>query len=304
MTDSEYKKLNDLNFSLRQINQIDILMQYGFLLDDILKYIDYKINTNYLRVVSSGMKNKGLNDSDKTCILKCLSANVNPDFFFIEGFDANKKDTMILIINDILKYGAFHKYNRYDFLDLVKNAKSADGYFYVAYQCSIIDRLNPFDIIREDFNERELRYSTKLCTYGYFELVDNIKKMNRLYETKMDNIFKLRELKINVVDAINSYNDENLDDMIYYKYKKIDVNPYLLNKPYANNVNLCVKLMGAGLSDNDIEKCLENTKYIKSKYRTCDDLLWDKFIKKVLSGEDMSKIKDIYHLDENNNLER
>lgn len=77
-----------------------------------------------------------------------------------------------------------------------------------------------------------------------------------------------------------------------------------MNKPYANNVNLCVKLIGMGLSDKDIIKCLENTKYTKYKYRTCDDFLWDKFIEKVLSGEDMSKFKDIYHLKENNDLER
>ena len=92
--------------------------------------------------------------------------------------------------------------------------------------------------------------------------------------------------------------------VIQYKYKKIDVNPYLLNKPYVNNVNLCVKLMGMGLSDKNIEKCLGNTKYTKYKYRICDDILWNSFVEKVLNDEDLSKIKDIYHLEENVTNER
>lgn len=302
MKDGTYSRLLELGFDMQQINQIEKVasnfedLEEG--IDYVLRFVTPSNDINCLREVGSVFKKYDgiLEDREITLIMNLLKTNTSPHFFvdnFIgtNNYSRDKSEALALILDDFVRHGdikkhSFGSYSLIETMDAIKECKARDGLAEVIRKTNDLKRFSPLDVIRKEFNDKQIACALKYCTYGYKDLVDDILKLNRLYDI-MGMIFEIKNSELPFVDLVNNYDDSQIAHVIGHIKTGINVLPHLLNKPYKDNIDLCALLLDQfTLTDEEIAICLEKLPY---QYHEYEKDTWEVLIRGTVIGIDFTE---------------
>lgn len=296
MTSEQYENLLNEKFTTQQINQISMMEQHGFDLDVILEFVDSNTNIELMRHFNEIYKKlSSIDDVDTEWMFNMLKQNIDPYLLFDDEYDYSFKSCLKDIISDMAKRDFVDREIYEKLIDNVKIYKNEEDFiFLINVISSILRRIDDADInliFRSNFTPQQVEYADYLDRNDYKQLIPEIHKIkspsNFCYnKSQIDSIIKHN---MPFADICNSYEQDSIDFMIRgYERYKINVNDYLLNKPYSNNVLLCLELLRIDkiepLNEGVLEKCLN----LKWEYNWQDKPIWNSIIELENAGFDLN----------------
>lgn len=280
MTNEEYMQLQEDGFSSQQISQISILEKHYFEVSTILEYITPKTDVNYIRNLNEIFKkfDDDLSEYNTQILMQMISVNIDPMLFLDKEYNDEKDYALGLIMKHMIRHNDKYTFNYTGLISKIKEMDTEES-VYRAVEAILKEfpNIEPTEVIKDGFTERDVEYAVFLAKHGCKELIDEIPKLNEYYWDSGKYIPKILEYNFPFVDMINSYTHDSLVQVIdVYEKENLNLNEYLLNKPYSNNVLLCRHLLSTNppLKDETIETCLSlNWKYDINDYGTWNTII-------------------------------
>ena len=303
MTVQEYEELQENGFSVQQINQISILETNYFELEAILKYVTQETDAENIRKLNEIFKKFGCDiiEYDVEFMMMMLKYNLNPKLYYDEIYDDYVKEALQ---NTILKMRNADELLKEKCTQLIGKIKELvceneeENELLSHITNNILPEIATIDlnkIFLPTFNVEQVRYAASLYRHHFEHLIPEIAKINNPdnFMYNGDALKKIVKHGMDFASICNSYDTNNTNYMLRaYEDYGIDVNPFLLNKPYSNNVLLCQKLLNMdreGLLGSDtIEKCLE----LGWEYDSKEEGAWTKIAVLESTGFDLKKYFD------------
>lgn len=301
MTVQEYEELQENGYSIQQINQISILETNYFELEAILKYVNQETDAENIRKLNEIFKTFGsdIRENDVEFMMTMLKYNLNPALYYDKEYEDYAKETLQDII--LRMRGADYELKE-ACIRLIEKVKSVfndeRNELINDTVTGILPELLKIDldkIFLPGFDQEQIKYAASLYRYNFKHLIPEISKIKdfRNFMYNGDAMRKIVKYDLDFASICNSYNPINTNHMLKaYEEDDIDVNPFLLNKPYSNNVLLCIKLLHMdrdGLLNSDaVEKCLK----FEWQYDTKDDEAWTSIAQLASAGFELEKYFD------------